>query len=33
MVLVYTNETRDFSKIIKSQDKKINIEYYDKIKN
>ena len=32
MVLVFTNETRDSSKIIKSQDKKINIEYYDKIK-
>lgn len=33
MLLVFTNETRNSSKIINSQNKKINIEYYDKIKN
>ena len=33
MVLVFTNEIRDSSKIIKSQNKKINIDYYDKIKS
>lgn len=33
MILVFTNETRDSSKIIKSQNKKINIDYYDKIKS